>query len=144
MFVINPDTMEIRMHRGDTGAFTVTASRESGAEWTDADRMIFTVTDGTGAVKMERYYRLDNGRTSVELDPGVVLVEFHNDDTDDWSNGTYQTELRFVIDAVWDGEAPEDDMISALNPDTAHIIEGSGVRTALQSTMILNNVLAEV
>ena len=106
--------------------------------------MIFTVTDGSGTAKIERYYRLDDGRTSVDLDPGVVLVELHNDDTDDWSAGTYQTELRFVIDAVWDGEAPEDDMISALNPDTAHIIEGSGVRTVIQSTMTLSNVLAEV
>ena len=47
------DGMMITMHRGDTGAFIVNASRQSGADWTEYDRMIFSVT-GPGGLKIKR------------------------------------------------------------------------------------------
>ena len=142
MFRIETDSMAITMHRGDTGAFIVSAARASGADWTENDRMIFSVS-GPGGLKVKRYYRLDEDRTSVDLDPGKVLIEFHNDDTDKWEIGTYSTELRFVIDPVWDGTAPTDDMVNAITSD-AHIIEGSGVRTVIQSSLTLNGIIGEV
>lgn len=143
MFEINYSTMAIKMHRGDTGQFAVTAVKSSGEDWTANDRMIFTVVNGAQEVVLERYYRLDDGRTSVSLDNGVVLIELHNDDTDGWANGTYGTELRFVCDAVWDGAPETDDMVDATG-DVSHIIEGIPVRTALQSTMTLSNIYGEV
>ena len=144
MYRIDPITKAITMHRGDTGAFTVTAARASGADWTDADRMIFTVATADKTKKIERYYRLDDGRTATTLPAGKVLVELHNGDTDTWANGQYQTEIRFVVNAVWTGEAPEDDMVSALSPGVPQIVDGVPVRVVIQSTMTLNDVYGEV
>lgn len=142
MFSIDTNSMAITMHRGDTGAFIVSAEKSSGSDWSEDDRMIFSVS-GPGGMKIQRYYRLDENRTTVELDPGKVLIELHNDDTDKWEPGTYNTEIRFVIDPVWDGTAPTDDMVNALT-SAAHMIEGSGVRTVIQSTMTINGIIGEV
>ena len=143
MFDINRETMDITMHRGDTGAFKVHAARESGAAWTEYDRMIFTVTDMNGLVRMQRYYRLDTGRV-VDFGDGVAEIEFHNDDTDKWSPGQYTTELRFVVLPVWDdANIPEDDVVD-VHADTPRIIEGGVVRTKIQATITLRGVLAEV
>ena len=143
MFDINMETMDITMHRGDTGAFKVHAARESGAAWTADDRMIFTVTDMNGLVRMQRYYRLDTGRV-VDFGDGVAEIEFHNDDTDRWIPGQYTTELRFVVLPVWDdANVPEDDVVD-VHADTPRIIEGGVVRTKIQATITLRGVLAEV
>ena len=48
MFNVDLETMEIKMHRGDTGSFKVASERESGTAWTEDDRMIFTVRDAQG------------------------------------------------------------------------------------------------
>ena len=143
MFVIDVETMRIEMHKGDTGSFLVTAEKASGAAWTDADRMIFTVAAPDGTVMLERYYRLDSGRESVDLDAGQALIEFHNDDTDSWAVTTYNTQLRFIGDAVWDGGPVTDDWADSLAIDS-HIIEGVPVRTALQSTLALKTIYGGV
>lgn len=143
MFDINMTTMDITMHRGDTGAFKVHAERESGAAWTADDRMIFTVMDSSGIVKIQRYYRLDTGRV-VDFGDGIAEIEFHNDDTDKWATGQYTTELRFVVLPVWDSETIPDDDVVEVQADTPRIIEGGVVRTKIQATMTLRGVLAEV
>lgn len=143
MFEIDYRTMKIRMHRGDTGAFPIGASKESGSAWGEHDRMIFTVTNSEKKVMLKRYYRLDSGRTSVELPDGVVLIELHNSDTDQWPATTYNTEIRFVMNAVWSGTEDTDDMVDVSTID-ARIIEGVPVNTAIQSTLELRDVLGEV
>jgi hypothetical protein len=143
MFDINYDTMAIEMHRGDTGAFKVRATKTSGDSWSEDDRMIFTVSGADGTIKIKRIYRLDTDRTETALGDGVVQIEFHNDDTDTWPNGLYTTELRFIGDAVWTGTELMSDCIDDLLA-TSHIIEGVPVRTAIQSTLNIKNIIGEV
>jgi hypothetical protein len=139
MFNVNLDTMAITMHAGDTGSFKLHAERESGAEWTSDDRMLFTVKSGTDIV-MQRIYRLDD---QYDLGDGTVLIEFHNDDTDDWDVGNYSTEVRFDVSPVWEGTAPTARCVNALTTD-ARMIEGSIVRTKIQSTLEIQGVLGKI
>ena len=141
MFKVDLETMAITMHSGDTGSFKIGATRESGDEWTSADRMLFTVRNGQGEVVMQRIDRLDD---QFDLGNGKVLVEFHNDDTDQWDAGTYSTELRFDVSPIWDGTAPTARCVDALSPGTPKMVEGSIVRTTIQSTLTISGVLGDI
>ena len=140
MFNINLSTMDITMHAGDTGSFKVHGSRESGAEWTSADRMLFTVRSQSGEIVLQRFYRLDD---QYDLGDGTVLIEFHNDDTDTWDAGQYYTELRFDVDPIWNGTAPTARCVNALTAGVK-MIEGSIVRTKIQSTLTIQGVLGNI
>ena len=143
MFEMDYRTMKLRLHRGDTCAFPIGAYKTSGDAWGEHDRMIFTVTNSEKKVMLKRYYRLDSGRTSVDLPDGVVLIELHNGDTDQWPVTTYNTEIRFVMNAVWSGTEVTDDMVD-VNTIEARISDGVPVSTEIQSTLELKDVLGEV
>lgn len=143
MFNVDLETMAIDMHRGDTGAFKIAATKASGASWGEHDRMLFTVSAADGTDKIRRLYRLDDERTETDLGDGIVQIEFHNDDTDSWAPGIYTTELRFIGDAVWDGAELMSDCVDDL-VSASHIIEGALVRTPLQSTLNIRNIIGEV
>lgn len=141
MFNFETDTCAITMHRGDTGSKWIHASRESGAAWTEDDRCLFTVRNAQGEVVMQRIYRLDDQWGAGN---GWFLMEFHNNDTDQWQNGVYQTEWRYDIAALWeDGEAPTGRCVDALATGV-RMVEGAIVRTKVQSTMTLADVYGEV
>lgn len=141
-FSVDMESMDIRMNRGDTGSFKLKATRTSGDAWTDEDRMLFTVKDGSGTIRMQRIYRLDD---QWGLGDGVVLIEFHNDDTDTWDNGSYSTELRFDVSPVWNGTPSEARCVDQLGPgDHAEMIEGPVVRTVLHGTLTIENVLGDI
>lgn len=91
-FEINKDNSAISMHRGDTGAYTVTLRRKSGADFGANDRAIYTVKAGN-TVMIEREYALND----PELGNGKFLVAFRNSDTDTWPGGQYATEVRVAI-----------------------------------------------
>ena len=141
MFNVNLDTMEITMHAGDTGSFKVGATRGSGTAWTEDDRALFTVRDQHGEAVLMRYYRLDD---QYDLGNGLILVEFHNDDTDQWEPGAYTTELRFDVSPIWDGDPPIGRCENALLPGIAKMVEGSVVRTVIQSTLTIQGILGEI
>ena len=123
MFAFDKTSGMVTMHRGDTGAFYVKNSRKSGEAFTDDDRLIYTVKLGE-TVKIQRYLGLTN-----EDENGKVLISFRNSDTDTFESGTYATEIRVIINPIWlDGE----------------IVDGDIVRTVLQSTLTINDVLKEV
>ena len=142
MFNVDLETGEITMHRGDTGSFKVHADRESGDDWTADDRMLFTVKNGQGEVVLQRIYRLDD---QWGLGNGTVLIEFHNDDTDQWENGQYTTEWRFIIDPVWEGTAPTARCADGLTAG-ARMVEGAIVRVPAngQASMTLDDIYGEV
>ena len=123
MFKANEANGAIEMHAGDTGAIRIEAALETGEEWTSADRMKFSVESASGEVVLERYYRLD-----TEAGNGVAIIMFHNDDTDGWGAGTYQTQWRYYVNPLWDGTVPTGDVTDALAEGVAHIIEGDVVR----------------
>ena len=91
---------------------------------------------------LQRIYRLDD---QYDLGNGKVLVEFHNDDTDTWDPGTYTTELRFDVSPIWDGSPiPTARCVDALAAGVPKMIEGSIVRTTIQSTLTISGILGEI
>ena len=141
MFNVDLETMAIKMHKGDTGSFKIGAARENSTDWTSDDRMLFTVRNGQGEIVLQRIYRLDD---QYDLGNGKVLVEFHNDDTDKWDTGAYSTELRFVVDPIWDGTPPTGRCVDALSPGTPQMIEGSIVRTTIQSSLTISGIMGDI
>lgn len=140
MFSVDTETMAIIMHQGDTGSFKVRAERATGEAWTEDDRMLMTVISPANEIVMQRIYRLDD---QYELGDGVVLIEFHNDDTDTWDQGMYQTELRFNIAPIWDGEAPTARCVDALTAGV-RMIEGGVVRTTIHSSLQIDNAYGDI
>ena len=140
MFVHDSENGNINMHRGDTGAFIVTAEKTSGAAWTDRDRMLWTVKDASGAIVMQRIYRLD-----TELGNGKAEIQFHNSDTDTWESGIYSTERRYNINPRWKGGAPssEGECIDAMATGD-EMIEGDVVRTVFQGQLTITAILGEI
>lgn len=123
------ETGAVTMHVGDTGAYIVTATRESGEPFSADDRLIYTVKNAQNQIVRQQYYELDNDDS---IGNGKVMIEFHNADTDTWPVGTYQTELRYVINPYYD----ENDKI--IDGDIVRVPENG------QSTLTLNAVRGEV
>ena len=140
MFQVNSDGSEIVMHAGDTGAFKVKATRQSGEAWTEDDRMLFTIKSGTGEIVMQRFYRLDD---DDGLGNGVMLIQFHNDDTDKWDPGQYSMERRYDVNPRWDGTAPAGMVVNALTAGVK-MIEGDVVRTVVQGSLIIQGVHGDI
>jgi len=139
MFDVNASGTEIRMHAGDTGAFTVHATRKTGAAWTEDDRMLFTIRKN-GEIVMQRFYRLDDDEG---LGNGMVVIQFHNNDTDKWAPGTYEMERRYDVHAYWDGTPPEGMCVNALTAGVK-MIEGNVVRTVVQGTLTISGVYGDI
>ena len=102
--------------------------------------MLFTVTDPNGEIVMQRIYRLDD---QWGLGDGVVLIEFHNDDTDDWDPGTYNTEVRFDFPPIWEGTPSGARCVNALT-SSAKMIEGGNVKTKIQATLEIKAVQGRI
>lgn len=117
------------MHQGDTGGYQIELERSSGAAWTAADRMLYTVTGGSGVV-MQRAYRLDR-----EGKNGIADIEFHNADTQDWSAGVYNIEVRAIVNAYWNIPNPPEsdvaDLLAVYGPlaNQGPLVDGNVVRT---------------
>lgn len=139
-FKVNDKGTEIVMHRGDTGAFKVKATRESGTAWTEDDRMLFTVRNGAGEIVLQRFYRLDDDEG---LGNGVIEIQFHNNDTDTWPGGAYTMERRYNVNPRWSGTAPEGMCVNALTAGV-RMIEGDVVRTVVQGTLTIQGILGEI
>jgi hypothetical protein len=139
-FNFDSNTWAITMHRGDTGSKWVHATRGSGDDWTDDDRCLFTVRNTSGEVVIQRIYRLDDQWGAGN---GYFLMEFHNNDTDTLPEGIYNTEWRFDISPQWNGTAPTGRCVNGMTAGV-RMIEGSVVRTKIQSTMTLNGVLGDI
>jgi len=144
MFIYDPNDGSITMHQGDTGSYMVTASRRSGEPFSENDRMLFTISNGTEAL-IQRIYRLDR----EDIGNGNVLIEFHNEDTDDIPTGNYMLERRYIINPYWDvdegGAIPTENVADALTA-SARIIDGDIVRVPEhgQATLQITNIYGEV
>ena len=140
MFNFDTNTCAITMHQGDTGSKWIHATRESGTDWTDDDRCLFTVRNANGEIVMQRLYRLDDQWGAGN---GWYLMEFHNNDTDTWPAGTYNTEWRYDVTPCWDGTAPTGRCVNAMTAGVK-MNEGSVVRTVIQSTLSISGVLGDI
>jgi len=135
-FVFDKDTGNVRMYAGDTGSYKLHVTRESGEAWTEDARLLYTITGASGIV-IQRIYRLDD---QYDLGDGWILIEFHNDDTDELDPGDYTIEGRANVDPVWDGTPSTARCVDALAAGAAHMIEGVPVRTLFKCTLHIDSV----
>ena len=136
-FKFHLDTGNIEMNAGDTGAFKVHCSRKSGNSWPDTARMLYTIKSPGGEIVLQRLYRMDD---QWDLGDGVVLIEFHNNDTDTWQPGTYTTERRYNVAPLWDGTPSTARCVNALAPGAAKMVEGVPVRTVFKGQLRIDPV----
>ena len=139
-FQFDPETGNISMNAGDTGSFAVKCTRSSGEAWTEDSRMLFTITGPNGIV-LQRIYRLDD---QWDLGDGVVLIEFHNNDTDDWDAGDYEMERRYNVSPVWDGTPSTARCVDATAAGAAQMVEGVPVRTVFKGTLHIDGVSGRI
>lgn len=127
MFQINPNNSAVTMHKGDTGAYYVQLTKKSGDDFESGDVALYTVKQGAN-VFIEREFALDDDEGAGN---GRFLIAFRNSDTDNWAAGTYNTEIRVI-----------------LNPrrTSGAVVDGDTVRTitASKSTITVLDVLKEV
>lgn len=135
------ETGDIMMNAGDTGSFKVHCSRLSGEDWPSTARMLYTIRDQQGEIVLQRIYRLDD---QWDLGDGVVLIEFHNDDTDTWQAGSYTTERRYNVNPIWDGTPSNARCVNALAEGAAHMIEGVPVRTVFHGSLRIDGVQGRI
>ena len=102
--------------------------------------MLFTIADSAGEIVLQRIYRLDD---QYDLGDGVVLIEFHNDDTDDWPAGQYTMERRYDVSPVWEGTPSTARCVDALT-SSAKMIEGVPVRTVFVGTLTIVGVIGRI
>ena len=139
-FVHDNETGDIIMNAGDTGAFKVHCSRKSGDDWPSTARMLYTITNASGEIVLQRIYRLDD---QWGLGDGVVQIEFHNDDTDDWPAGQYTTERRYNLSPIWEGTPSTARCVDALT-SSAQMVEGVPVRTVFKGTLTIESVQGRI
>ena len=135
-FQFDKETGNVNMNAGDTGSYKIHVTRNSGAAWTEYSRLLYTITGGNGIV-LQRIYRLDD---QYDLGDGWILVEFHNDDTDEWDGGDYTIEGRANVAPVWDGTPSSARCVDALAEGVAKMIEGVPVRTLFKCTLHIDSV----
>jgi hypothetical protein len=97
MFWIDDETKMIHLSRGDTASFYVDTETD-GYVFTDDDRALFTIKNGSGNIVFEEAY----GLTDETLGNGTFLVEFHNPDTDALATGTYTWDVRYILGPYYD------------------------------------------
>lgn len=136
-FDFNAETGDIEMYAGDTGSFFFRIERESGDAWPDTARALFTVINQQGEIVMQRLYRLDD---QWGVGDGIMLIEFHNDDTDEWEPGSYSTEFRADLDPIWQGTPSSARCVNQLSDGVANMIEGVPVRTVFKGSLTIKSV----
>lgn len=102
MFEVNGQL--IRVSRGDTGLITFAVA---GISLRENDRAVFTVKRRSGGVAI---------RKVIEPEGGNILVPFVSGDTERLRPGTYEWDIRYVIDAVEDSEGRVTDGREILTP----------------------------
>ena len=144
MWSIDKNTMSVTMHKGDTGAFYVTLTRGSGLDYADGDVAIFEVALGED-ILIHREYNLNPAEPNdIELGDGKFLVSFANSDTDTWAEGSYDTEIRSVINPKRNNKVnlavtpadPSDPITATINEDTCleYVETVSGTETLSYTT----------
>ena len=115
MFIVDEATGRIDMHRGDTGAFTISLD---GYTLGENDRVMITFMGMGGTEIKKAYYAPVNNQ---------VTVTFGNPETDYLSAGDYKWDVRVVIDPEWDTSGEEPVIVDGaavstpMDPMTLHI-----------------------
>lgn len=129
MFNVDENTMAVTLHKGDTGAYTVTLELEDGEDFVDGDVAIYEMWQGTTRLIHREFNLQPDEPTYTEYGDGVFLIYFRNSDTDSLSSGTYNTEIRVALNPIRSSGA---------------VVDGDTVRTIVQSTVTINDVRIQI
>jgi len=129
MFDVNESTMAVTLHKGDTGAYTVTIELDDGEEFVDGDVAIYEVWQGTNMLIHREFNLQPDEPTYTEYGDGVFLIAFRNSDTDTWATGSYNTEIRVSLNPIRSSGA---------------VVDGDTVRTLVQSTITIQPVWIQI
>ena len=129
MFDVNESTMAVTMHKGDTGAYTVTMELEDNETFVDGDVAIYEVWQGTNRLIHREFNLQPDEPTYTEYGDGVFLIAFRNSDTDTWAAGSYNTEIRVSLNPIRSSGA---------------VVDGDTVRTIVKSTITIQDVLIQI
>lgn len=129
MFDVNESTMAVTLHKGDTGAYTVTIELDDGEEFVDGDVAIYEVWQGTNMLIHREFNLQPDEPTYTEYGDGVFLIAFRNSDTDTWATGSYNTEIRVSLNPIRSSGA---------------VVDGDTVRTMVQSTITIQPVWIQI
>ena len=142
-FHFDKTTGDINMYAGDTGSFFMKVEREDSSDpWPDTARMLYTIKNAAGEIVLQRIYRLDD---QWDVGDGIILIEFHNDDTDTWDPGQYATEMRVNLGPVWEGTPSTARCVDQLGPgEHAVMVEGVPVRTVFKGNLTINSVYGRI
>ena len=136
----NAKASVISLFSGDTGSFVIQAARQSGEPWTEHDRMQLTIKRGDD-IMLQRWYRLDD---QWDIGDGAMLIEFHNEDTDEWPAATYQMERRYSVNPSWKtGVAPAGRCVNAIGSGN-EMISGEIVDTVIQGTFTVRQIYGKI
>lgn len=126
---IDPTTSAITMHKGDTGAYWEEWELTDGDEFVEGDVALFEVKSGS-TVLIHREFELQP-ETPTDICPGdgKFLIAFRNSDTDTWATGSYNTELRMVLNPI---------------RSDGRVVDGDTVRTVMQSTLTIRAVQIDI
>ena len=116
MFELNGT--RIRLTAGDTGILTIKAQIKH--VFTDADRALFTARKQNGALLAEM---------TLQPEPdGTVMIPFTHSLSEKWKPGEYSWDIRFAIDAVFDGGRVVDgtDIITPMRPGVLQVLGTEG------------------
>ena len=118
MFVVEGN--QITLHRGDTGTIGITAT---GYTFGNDDRALFTVKSSNGTVIKQGVYAMTNNRFEVP---------FTNQDTDSLESGTYEWDVRYVVNPEYDQE-------------TGAIVDGDAVATPMDpSPCVIRRTVGQI
>lgn len=126
---IDPQTSAISMHRGDTGAYWEEWTLDNGDDFVEGDVALYEVKSGSNVLIHREYELQPETPTDICPGDGKFLIAFRNSDTDTWSPGTYQTELRMVLNPIRSSGA---------------VVDGDTVRTVVQSSLTIRSVLIDI
>jgi len=129
MFDVNESTMAVTLHKGDTGAYTVTIELDDGEEFVDGDVAIYEVWQGTNRLIHREFNLQPDEPTYTEYGDGEFLIAFRNSDTDTWAAGSYNTEIRVSLNPIRSSGA---------------VVDGDTVRTIVQSTIKIQPVWIQI
>lgn len=117
MFELNGT--RIRLTAGDTGILTINA-KGGDHVWTEADKAVFTARKQSGSMLVEMVLQ-------PEAD-GRVMIPFTSDLSDNWKEGDYKWDIRYVVDAVMEAGRVVDgrEVITPMTPGTLTIVEAVG------------------
>lgn len=126
---IDPNTMAVTMHKGDTGSYTVTMELEDGESFVDGDVAIYEVWREDERMIHREFNLQPDEPTYTEYGDGVFLIAFRNSDTDTWAAGSYDTEIRVSLNPV---------------RSSGRVVDGDTVRTVVQSTITIQDVHIDI